>query len=179
MRLYVAAYPPAPWCTLALHGAEKFIPDKVRVTASEQLHITLVFIGTVRAAQLTETFESVERAAAGMRAIEVAPTRYCTLPRGAGPRLLALEFAAAPMLMELQRRLAARLAKANERGREFLPHATIARLDPRGSAPEVAAPAPHHLGPTTIDGVVLMASVLSGRGARHEVLHRVALGTER
>ena len=170
LRLFVAAYPP-PHIARLMHDAavRLALPGRVRHTPVEQIHLTLQFIGDVAVADLDATVESVQRGAAGLPHFSLALQSLIALPERGPKRLVAVETDAPPTLLELQRRLAIRLATnpRDKPGRGFHPHLTVCRL---------ASPMPGLSLDDTIarlDGsfevteVALMRSTLSSAGATH------------
>lgn len=132
-------------------------------------------MGDVPSRELDAITESVERSAAGLSAFALTPRRLLTLPQHAHPRLIAAETDSPPTLLEIQRRLALRLA-SNVRpnpGDRFLPHLTLGRFNP-GPRP-AAIDHPIDLPPFEINEIILMRSTLSPAGAEHHEVRRVKL----
>ncbi len=160
------------------HVARLNLPDRARLTPVEQTHLTLQFIGDTPAADLDATIESVQRAASGLRAFALNLQRLIALPERGAKRLLAAETDAPAALMELQKRLAVRLATnvRDKPGRDFRPHITLCRFaSPIHGYGVDASPAAMH-GSFHVREISLMRSTLSNRGATHHVVERVALG---
>jgi 2'-5' RNA ligase len=110
LRLFVAAYPDRAWSERAIGALGTLELPAHRVTPVGQVHLTLCFLASVDRTELSSIGASVERAASGLHAIDLEPTRLITLP-GRGPtRLVAVECDAPAELLELVRRLASRLA---------------------------------------------------------------------
>lgn len=127
LRIFVALYPPPDATATLLAALPADLPPHRRVPG-EQVHMTLAFLGDTRPADVERVTESVERAAAGMGAFELAPTHLRALPERGPARLVAVETTAPSALVELQRRLAARLLTVKDRSRAFLAHLTLARF---------------------------------------------------
>lgn len=181
LRLFVAVYPPPELAAAALEAIAALDLPPHKPTPTEQVHLTLQFIGDTPAKQLDETLESVRRSASGIGAFSLAPQRYITLPRPpqrGRPRLIALETDAPAQVMELHRRLAHRLARPPRRDAadRFLPHLTLARFR-AGSAQEGPArvEAPAELPVFSVERVMVMRSVLRPEGAEHRTVEEVAL----
>ena len=171
LRLFVAAYPDRAWSKRASELLGAFDLPAHRVTPVEQVHLTLCFLGSVDRARLESTAESVGRAASGIDAFEVGPVRFITLP-GRGPaRLVAVECEAPPMLLELVRRLASRLAAAPrpDPADRFLPHLTLCRFRTPTRGFSLVRRA-DDLGPFRVGEIRLMRSVLLPGGAEHREL---------
>jgi 2'-5' RNA ligase len=172
LRLFVGVYPPPEVAgrMLAALGDLRLPPH--RLTPVGQLHMTLQFIGDTPVKDLDATVESVDRSRAGLPPFELKPLRLMALPKRGPARLVAAETDAPPTLLELQRRLATRLAR-NVRARpgdRFLPHLTLCRF----RAPTRVGPLdePLALPAYPVTELKLMRSTLHPDGARH---HEVAV----
>lgn len=176
LRLFVALYPP-PEASSAILGA---LPDEARthrVVPAHQVHLTLFFIGDTHPRELRDVRESVERAASGLPAFHLTPTRLITLPERGPARLIACETDQPAPLMELQRRLVQRLVRRPGRSMDnrFRPHITLCRFREGGPAP-ARVDEPLSLPPFAISEIALMQSVLRATGPEHAAVHRVGLG---
>lgn len=167
LRLFVAAYPPAESARAMLSALEPLALPPHRVTLLEQLHLTLQFIGDTPQTQMDATIESVQRAAAGLKAFQLTPRRLITLPERGPTRLVAVETDAPATLLELQRRLAMRLARnvREKPGDRYRPHLTLCRF--RSPTRGVKIDQEFALEPFPIDRIRLMCSTLSSNGAQH------------
>lgn len=177
VRLFVAVYPPASVAGRMSGAVARLGVAKGRATPEEQVHLTLVFIGDRRVKELASVAESVQRSESGIGAFDLRPLRLVTLPRGhARPRLVAMETDAPGELLELQRRLALRLArKARPREKEnFLPHLTLWRFAHTARAEPLERAV--KFDPFRVERVALMRSVLRPGGAVHEPVAEAALG---
>ncbi len=186
IRLFVAIYPPPPAASALLrtldHPALLPALPPHRRTPAEQLHLTLLFLGDTDPRHLDWVTESVDRAAAGLSEITLTPQRLIALPKRPAARLIAIETDAPPVLLELQRRLATRLADPARRSKDrFTPHLTLARFtdDGRGAdttalaaALDTTAPPP---APFAVTHIHLVASRLRPAGAEHAPVHTVVL----
>lgn len=175
LRLFVAIYPPAADARAMLRALHHLRLPSHRQTPVEQLHLTLQFIGEVERRDLPAIIESVERSASGLEVFSLRPERLITLPERGRPRLVAARTDAPPTLLELQRRLATRLARhPRERaGSRFTPHFTLCRFT------HSANPCPIDEALTLpsfrIEQVHLVKSVLMPEGAEHSPVHQVEL----
>jgi RNA 2',3'-cyclic 3'-phosphodiesterase len=173
LRLFVAVYPPPDAVAAMLAALELLaLPAPGRV-AQAQIHMTLQFIGDTPERDLEEVQESIARAASGIPAFDLHPIRLVTLPEGPRPRLVAAETDAPPGLLEVQRRLAHRLArKVHGRQHErFRPHLTLQRFKSRADRIDRSL----EIAPFRVGEVHLMRSVLRSAGAEHICIFRVAL----
>ncbi len=177
LRLFVAVYPPmdaAGRMLARVDGAA--LPEGARLTPVEQVHCTLVFIGETPVKRMDEVVESVDRAAAGFREFALTPARLVTLPLNKPARLLAMLTDAPAALVEIQKRLAQRLAKEEDRKRAFLPHFTLARYDIQRAAASVDQElAPGAIAPFAVGSVRLMSSHLGPAGVVHRLEHECVL----
>ncbi|MEM7227915.1 MAG: RNA 2',3'-cyclic phosphodiesterase [Planctomycetota bacterium] len=175
-RLFVAAYPDAS-CAAALAGIVDRVCDLPahRATPAHQIHLTLHFIGEVTARDTDDTIDTVRHAVHGITAFDLVPEKLIVLPRRGRSRVLAVETSAPSELLEVHRRLVARLAMAPRRrsGDRFVPHLTICRFAPPTDAtcalPDVDVP------PFSIQEIHVMRSVLHPDGAAHRSIACIPL----
>jgi 2'-5' RNA ligase len=173
LRLFVAIYPPPALAAAMLEALAGLQLPPHRPTLAEQVHLTLQFIGDTPSRELEQTLESVRRAAGGLSAFALAPARLIHLPQRGPARLVAAQTDAPATLLELHRRLVARLARPGSvRGRKderFRPHLTLCRFrsPTRGVALDQALTLP----PFPVARIALMRSTLSAEHATH---HEVA-----
>ena len=179
LRLFVAVYPPGEVSAALLEALARVPGMPVHApTRAEQVHLTLQFIGDTPSRDMPEVEESVRRSASGIGALTLRPTRLIVLPERGPARLIAAATDSPPAMLELQRRLAHRLAKnARERpGERFTPHLTLARFTtPVAWRAEADLPGPSFVARE----IVLVRSTLRAGGAEHREVMRVALETER
>ncbi|HVP72495.1 MAG TPA: RNA 2',3'-cyclic phosphodiesterase [Phycisphaerales bacterium] len=178
LRLFVAVYPPADLVRAMLERVKALpLPPRTRLTPPDQLHMTLQFIGDTPVAEMDDVQESVRRAAAGLPAFALALRELIALPERGHSRLIAAETDAPSALLELQRRLAQRLARnPRNRGRtgdRFRPHITLCRFAlpvKRFDLGDAAL-----TGSFMVDRIALMRATLSSAGATHHQVLAVAL----
>ena len=148
-------------------------PAGVRPVPSENLHVTLAFLGARPAgdagAVLGALRESASRAAA--ISLDVAPRHYRETKSAGMVLLRDLGGAATALAAGLHERLEELGVYRPER-RPWLPHVTVARFRER---PRLDPPRPG-LGPFSPSDAALYNSVLRSTGAQYEVLETVALG---
>lgn len=177
-RLFVAIYPPRELAESLLATLPALNLPANRPTPIDQVHLTLQFIGDTRRNHVDEVLESVERAAGGIGSFRLSPTRLVTLPCDGAqpPRLVAADTDAPAALMELQRRLAHRLARnARERaGDRFRPHLTLCRFANERGNPVIDLPLAGYA-PFDVAEVCVMCSTLHSWGPKHDEIRRVAL----
>ena len=110
LRLFVAIYPPPELSQQLIETVKQMDLPAHRLTPEAQVHMTVQFIGDTPARELDATVESVMRAASGLTAFDLTPMELIALPERGPARLIAAQTDSPPQLMELQRRLASRLA---------------------------------------------------------------------
>ncbi len=185
-RLFVAVYPPADLAVLCQAMLEPLIRDTLaRFVPVEQVHLTLQFVAGGR---LDEVTEAVRHAVSGIPAPQtLTALRPILLPQGDSahtpPRLVALEVQVSPGLLEIQRRLARRLAGAGraDPGDRYLPHMTLCRFGPgqidAATVESIAsARLPEEaLREVSIRTVLIVRSILRPEGAEHRRVGEVQL----
>ncbi len=176
LRLFVAVYPPVEAARAMLGLLDGVELGEHRVTPIEQVHMTMQFVGDTLPGKVEEVVETVRRAAGGIEGFELRPVRLITLPERGGARLAAVATDGPPPLLELQRRLASRLARRarREKGDRFLPHLTLCRFR-EGAQVERVEQAVVMEG-FAVREVRVMRSVLRAGGAEHVGVGSVALG---
>jgi RNA 2',3'-cyclic 3'-phosphodiesterase len=173
-RLFVAVYPPADTTLTLLNTLRATpLPKTSRPVPAAQVHLTLQFIGDTPERDLAGVEESVRRSASGIGPFVLHPRRLMTLPEHGHPRLVAAETDSPAHLLELQRRLAGRLARQPRPRQDFRPHLTLCRFDGNERAETVDSPI--DVAPFEVSEVVLVQSVLRPTGAQHIPLVAVAL----
>ncbi|MCL4742156.1 MAG: RNA 2',3'-cyclic phosphodiesterase [Phycisphaerales bacterium] len=173
VRLFVAVYPPAETVRALRRAVNRLTLGVGRDTPAEQVHLTLLFIGDRTPGELPAIAESVERSCAGFSAFPLTPRRLITLPERGPARLIAAETDAPAPLVEIQRRLAARLARNARDARRFRPHLTLVRFRPGDRPARVDEPV--ECEPFLVDRVALTRSVLTASGAEHRQVAAVRL----
>lgn len=179
LRLFVALSLPEPvrdqlvaWRASAVGAA-----DGLRPVASEDLHVTLCFLGSLPAGAAVDVLDACA-VAATLPAARLALGAPLWLPRRS-PRVLAVALRDADgALAAVQAALSRSLAGAGlyrPEGRPFLAHVTAARVRRGARVAPVDLIAPE---PTAFAGqtVTVLRSHLERGGARYEPLGRVALG---
>ncbi|MGB8623803.1 MAG: RNA 2',3'-cyclic phosphodiesterase [Paracoccaceae bacterium] len=151
-----------------------------RAVAPENLHLTLCFLGEVAEPELEEVHDALNRINAP--AFEMALSGLGMFG-GAKPRNVHVGVAESPALRHLQAKVetAARGVGLAIDARRFVPHVTLARLNPaRLDLPRlerfVAARIGFALAPFAVEDFRLYSSHLGGRGASYEELARYPLG---
>lgn len=182
MRLFVALYPPISCALEMLQCLDSLAPSGQpvpphRATPPDQIHLTIQFIGERTPKELDDAIESVARSASGLGPFRLTPRRLCVLPENGPARLIAIETDAPPQLIEIQRRLAHRLARRprSDPADRFTPHLTLARLRPESAEFRLDAQVGNSVTPFDVLDVALMRSVVRPGGAEHREVFRVAL----
>jgi 2'-5' RNA ligase len=167
LRLFVAVYPAAESTQAMLAALRRLALAPHREVPAEQVHMTLQFIGERSKRELDHVTESVERSCSGIASFSLAPSQLIMLPERGLPRLVAAETDAPAALLEIQRRLAHRLAKEPRKNTadRFRPHLTLCRFAHGERAQRVSAPLEIPAFP--VSRVSLMRSILKSSGAEH------------
>ena len=158
LRLFLAIYPPAP-VVESLLGSMRKLRDlpPYREVRSDQIHLTLHFMGQVHPRKMDQVIETVYRAKKGIYQFDLKLMRMVGYPRlnraadstqdsaslssrrhhdrrrnASAPRLIAAETDRPDYLVELRNRLVRRLAREvrenpNDR---YVPHVTLCRFRP-------------------------------------------------
>ena len=176
LRLFVAVYPPEDVARRLLRMIRKMDLPRHRETALEQVHLTVQFVGPTPVRELEAVKESVARSVSGIGGFELRVVRLMSLPPRGRVRLVAAELDRPAGLMEIQRRLATRLARnVRERaGDRFLPHMTLCRFERGARSVDVDVAVEEEM-VFGVGEVLLMKSVLRPEGAEHGVVERVGL----
>lgn len=152
--------------------------DRVRWTSPENLHVTLRFLGDVKAIVLPDLVGAVAEELRGHPAFPCELKEVRAFPNARSPRVIAVALVAEGHLTEL--------AAAVERGavrsgfpresHSFRAHLTLGRL--RGHAyPSVHGDFDLSGFPTPVDSVVLFQSELKPEGAVYSEIERIPLET--
>jgi 2'-5' RNA ligase len=143
----------------------------VRVSARDQLHVTLAFLGGRPVAEVESIASELREAAAAVAPPLIAACRYRET-RSVGMLVCDDEDGRAGTLAaDLQERLE-RLGVYERERRAWLPHVTVVRFRQR---PRLQPPLPALESVVTSEVAVYM-SVLRPSGAQYEVLQSVAVG---
>ena len=151
------------WQARELAGAGRFVP-------SEHLHVTLAFLGSRPASELSSIAGALGEAAAAAHPFVLEPERYRET-RSVGMLVLSDESGEAGRLaVRLHERLEA-LGVYRPEGRPWLPHITVVRYRERPHR----RPSLPELGPFAPSDAAAFLSRLHPSGARYEVLQSFPL----
>ncbi|MHC4211506.1 MAG: RNA 2',3'-cyclic phosphodiesterase [Planctomycetota bacterium] len=175
-RLFVAVYPPVGVARALLAALGRLELPPHRPVPVEQVHMTLQFIGDTPAPQLDQTKETVLRSTGGVKCFDLQPRLLIKLPERGPARLIAAEATRPPGLVEVHRRLAARLARKARRNPsdQFRPHLTLCRF--RSPTPMARIDEELDLEPFAVREIRLMRSTLRPQGAQHDEMASFPLG---
>ncbi len=175
VRLFVAAYPPPETAVAMLAALGRLDLPPNRLVPSEQVHLTLHFIGETPTAKIDAITETVRHAARGMDSFALTPCQLIMLPNRPPVRLVAAETDRPAALMELHRRLVTRLARnpRHDAGNRYRPHLTLCRLHPAAKVAPIEVPL--SVAPFIIESIVLVHSTLRPQGAHHETVRVIDL----
>ena len=159
------------------------LPEGLRWTRADQLHLTLHFLGEVAAEEVAETCAWLRQAKAGHAEFRLRLGAVGRFPERGRPRVLWVGLEGEiERLIRLQNDVARVMERfgARRQGDRFQPHLTVARIRPDVSVPGNfgdllgECPAPRPLS-WVVRHVHLMRSELLPTGARYTVLDSVPL----
>jgi 2'-5' RNA ligase len=150
--------------------------------APANLHVTVKFLGRVEETRMPELTEALRAVAGGQRALDVAVRGLGAFPTPTRPRVLWAGLAEAsglPPLAEAVDAACAALGFPRET-RPFSAHVTLGRVrEPRRRTALAGALARGgDFGRVRVEGLSLMRSELSPRGARYTELARLPLAVQ-
>jgi len=151
---------------------------------SQNMHLTLKFLGDVREEDTADVCRVVTKAAAEFEPFEITLGGAGAFPNARRPRTLWIGVTQGEKeLVRLQTAIERVLAKRGfpKEHRAFHPHLTIGRVREGGPATaelgqRIEAQADFAAGTSTVREVVVVASYLSSTGPTYEPLGRAALG---
>jgi len=156
----------------------------VKWVESQNMHMTLKFLGDVREEDAADVCRVVTKAAAEFEPFDIAVGGAGAFPNARRPRTLWIGVTQGEKeLISLQTAIERVLAKRGfpKEHRAFHPHLTIGRVrDGSPAMVELGQAIQEHAdfaaGTSTVRDVVVFASYLSGTGPTYEPLGRAALG---
>jgi 2'-5' RNA ligase len=183
LRAFVALELPDParaFCAEAIARARSALGADTRVVRwvdPDGIHLTLKFLGSVPAAQVSEIVDRVAEAVASVPAFSVAVGGLGLFPNQRAPRVIWLALLGnVTALGQCQERVEAAtvpLGFAREK-RPFQPHLTLGRVREGAAPPQLAAIGRLPIGwpanrsePFLVPSISLMQSHLSPAGARY------------
>ncbi len=169
-RLFVAIDPPED-IRVQLAGLCCGLPE-ARWTPSEQLHLTLCFIGEMEGATFLDIREALSAISFAPFSLRLQGVGFFP-PRGQ-PRVVWAGVEKSEPLLGLQRKITTRLFQLGLEleNRKFSPHITLARLQQTAPAKVGKYLEINGLfagGPFTVDRFSLYSSILGRKGASHLV----------
>ena len=187
-RLFVGVPIPAEAlaaCAVLLDGVRAQHGGRgVRWVSTENLHLTLRFLGLLPPSRIGECGRAVDEAAASVPPFEVMLAGAGSFPGDRRPRAIWLGIErGADELGTISLALDAALVRTGmaHDDRPFRPHLTVARTDAAGTAGSLSVAAALHEAAEgwrtgfTADRVVLYRSHLGGGPPRYEPLHEAIL----
>jgi len=185
MRLFVAIAIPEPTRRRIVESVRPFASLATQTTwcRSEQLHITLAFIGDVAPAFLPHLRQTLDEVCAGVTALPCRVAHYGYFGSSRQPKVIwaGVEPAFELTLLHEQLWRALRKLGYQEKGTSFHPHVTLARC--KGGAINKALLAEMErneddvFGEWLVDKVTLFASKPSPRGSIYRALNTSPLRT--
>jgi 2'-5' RNA ligase len=162
-------------------AVQQFLLPLPRKEPVENLHLTLVFLGELREAELEVAHEAIAALKLPSLSVEFSGLG---LFGGERPRTAWVGVAPNPDLMRLQQKLetAIRRAGLSPEARRYLPHVTLGRFRPppldvaMRLERAIAEQSGFHTTPMRVSEVVLYESLRQGDRRRYEELVRYPLG---
>ncbi|NLF69692.1 MAG: RNA 2',3'-cyclic phosphodiesterase [Candidatus Anammoximicrobium sp.] len=156
----------------------------VKWVESQNMHLTLKFLGDVRAEELADVVRVVTKAAAEFAPFDITLSGAGAFPNSRRPRTLWIGVTQGePHLNRLQTAIERVLAKRGfpKEHRAFHPHLTLGRVREGGpDTAELAQAIQEHAdfaaGTSRVREIVVFASHLSSTGPTYEALGRAPLG---
>lgn len=183
MRIFVAAELPE-WVKEEIRTLQESLEkDRASIawTASDNLHLTLKFLGEINDGAVQEVAEIVRNAVTQRRALRLGLAGAGVFPNPRNPRILWVGLKGQiKELVNLAGVIDADLARAGypAESRTYNPHLTIGRFKSPVGAPDVIDLAKRYCPPSDlfeIREVIVMRSILQPGGSRYIPLHRIPL----
>lgn len=180
VRAFFAVEVPTTEAIRGLLGSLRATGERLKVVTSENLHLTLKFLGEVPEAQVEGLAAALEAACRGHGPISVTVAGTGAFPQWSSPRVLWLGVEEGGGLVALANVLEERCLPLGfpPEGRPFSPHLTIARVK-EGNPRSAVAKLRDHQGDTfasfVVDKVKLKKSTLRPGGPLYEDLTAVDL----
>ncbi len=188
VRSFVAVWPPPELLERITDTVRRWMrrigTTGVKWVSPQNLHLTLEFLGNVRASTLDDLRARLRSACGSFGAFEVEIAGAGCFPDPARPKVLWLGMRGEVERMRVLQRTAGDACKGfgePRDGKPFSPHVTIARFDwlsreQIGHVRRIASDASEsELGAWSVDAVTLMRSDLGSGGSRYTVLEKVLL----
>ena len=170
IRLFCALRLPAPAADELVAWQARHLPPGVRAVARDNLHVTLAFLGSRPAGDVSAVAGELRAAAAAAAPITLHPGRYHET-RSVGMIVYDDAGGAATALADEVGARLERLGVYRRERRSWLPHVTVARFRERPGL----RPPPDGLGPVSPSDAAVYSSVLRPAGAQYVVLERMVL----
>jgi len=158
----------------------------VRWTPKENLHVTLVFIGSVTEAQTNKIKRVTEKVASSLNSFSVHFHNICLAPPNRPPRMFWVEGRRNKEIVELKKKLEKALVKVKNTGlkkeesRTYHPHITLGRINKSEwrnlkQQPQINKEISINVPVNSID---VMKSELKPSGAEYSVLKKFPLNKD-
>lgn len=175
-RLFIAAPIPDALQQYLTEQANRYRSDAIRQVPTENLHLTLYFIGNVPASQLAAIQDVTAHIAKQFAPFDLHLEAIEPGPKPRSPRLIWARFKSHDAFAQLSRSLTQALSEEPPLNREPKPHVTLARF-------RKDHPAPHTLEsfspdePITlqVDEIAVWHSELGSPHPRYSILQRYPL----
>ena len=158
--------------------------DGIKWVPSENLHLTLKFLGDVDNRQVPEVCQVVRNCCAGIQPFEIDLCGADAFPNTNRLRVVVVRIGqGGEQLATIVERLESQLANLGFKpeARDYVPHMTLGRTrgGSRRGSPELARSITentnYHVGQMSVDQVYVMASFLDKAGATYQVMDTIKL----
>ena len=172
LRLFLGFRLPESTARAVARWQRNELPEhRVRPVPLENLHVTIAFLGSRPADEVTSIAGALHGAVEGVAPPVLTPLRYRET-RAVGMLVFDDEEGRATRIAEGAHRRLAELGVYEPERRPWLPHLTVVRFRER---PRLRPPIPE-LGPVTMSDAAVYMSRLRPTGAQYEVVESVPLG---
>lgn len=161
----------------------QFTPCRPTWSATETMHLTLVFLGPKSPEQVEPIARAMDRVTANFGPLRIEIKRLGVFPNWRNPRVLWAGIRErSHQIEELHRRLERAMASFGyePEPREYSPHLTLARFKSLKGTSAIEGIVNSHqafkFGPFDAPEIILYKSVLHPGGARHTALHHAQFG---
>lgn len=170
--------------TATLVGRLAHQGDGIKWVPSENLHLTLKFLGDVDNREVPKVCQVVRNCCADIKPFEIDLQGADAFPNPSRPRVVVVRIdQGGEHLATIVQRLELQLADLGFKpeARDYIPHMTLGRTrgGSRRASPELAAAvqqnANYHVGQMTIDQVHVMASFLDKAGPTYQSMDTIKL----
>jgi len=153
-------------------------PGAVRWGKTDNLHLTLRFLGDTSEETIPRLVDGLEAIVADEPAFEVMLDTIGTFPGRGRPRVIWVGLADPDGRLTPLQKQVARLARSlgwEREQQQFKPHLTLGRVRPGATPPAGDWSRPVPRAAFAVDGLALVESQLKPSGAEYSILHRAPM----